>query len=121
MAEKVIWDCLVEEPTLFLRTFLEKLTHRNRQEELIFLMRKLLYNIQALPAQTAHSLFNYIVIIASLYFNLEPDIYVYINNVWTYGFQCHITQSKRHIAVDDLACIAGVYVGDNCLAHPFAR
>ena len=61
VAEKVIWDCLVEEPTLFLRTFLEKLTNRNRQEELIFLLRKLLYNVRTLPAQTAHSLFNYIV------------------------------------------------------------
>jgi len=61
VAEKVIWDCLVDEPTLFLRVFLEKLTHRDRQDELIFLLRKLLYFINSLPAQTAHSLFNYIV------------------------------------------------------------
>jgi len=61
VAEKVIWDCLVEEPTLFLRVFLEKLTHRDKQDELIFLLRKLLYFVNSLPAQTAHSLFNYIV------------------------------------------------------------
>jgi len=61
VAEKVIWDCLVEEPTLFLRVFLEKLTHRDKQDELIYLLRKLLYFMGSLPAQTAHSLFNYIV------------------------------------------------------------
>jgi len=61
VAEKVIWECLVEEPTLFLRVFLEKLTHRDKQDELIFLLRKLLYFVESLPAQTAHSLFNYIV------------------------------------------------------------
>ena len=31
VADKVIWSCLVEEPTLFLRTFLEKLTHKDKQ------------------------------------------------------------------------------------------
>ena len=67
VAEKVIWDCLVEEPTLFLRVFLEKLTHRDKQDELIFLLRKLLYFIKSLPAQTAHSLFNYIVSSAQLF------------------------------------------------------
>jgi len=61
VAEKVIWDCLVDEPTLFFRVFLEKLTHRDKQDELIFLLRKLLYFVNSLPAQTAHSLFNYVV------------------------------------------------------------
>jgi len=61
VAEKVIWECLVEEPTLFLRVFLERLTHRDKQDELIFLLRKVLYFVDSLPAQTAHSLFNYIV------------------------------------------------------------
>ncbi|ELU18575.1 hypothetical protein CAPTEDRAFT_203821 [Capitella teleta] len=61
VAEKVIWNCLVEEPTLFLRTFLEKITQRDKQEELIFLLRKLLYHLRELPAQTAHCLFNYLV------------------------------------------------------------
>jgi len=61
VAEKVVWDCLVDEPTLFFRVFLEKLTHRDNQDELIFLLRKLLHFVESLPAQTAHSLFNYIV------------------------------------------------------------
>ena len=31
MAEQLIWQCLVEDPALFLRTFLEKLTNRDRR------------------------------------------------------------------------------------------
>ena len=31
VAEKVIWSSLVEDPALFLRTFLEKLTNRDKQ------------------------------------------------------------------------------------------
>ncbi|XP_071097692.1 protein unc-80 homolog [Haliotis cracherodii] len=61
VASKVIWDCIVEDPVLFLRHFLEKLTHKDRQEELMFLLRKLVLYIRQLPAQTAHSLFNYLI------------------------------------------------------------
>ena len=31
VAEQLIWQCLVEDPALFLRTFLEKLTNRDRR------------------------------------------------------------------------------------------
>lgn len=31
VAKKVIWSCIVEDPALFLRHFLEKLTNRDRQ------------------------------------------------------------------------------------------
>ncbi|CAE1324419.1 UNC80 [Acanthosepion pharaonis] len=61
MARKVIWKCLVEDPALFLRHFLEKLTNKERQEELMFLLRKLLLYFRDLPAQMAHSLFNYLI------------------------------------------------------------
>jgi len=83
VAEKVIWDCLVEEPTLFLRLFLEKLTHRDRQDELVFLLRKLLFFVNSLPAQTAHCLFNYIVS-SALYFKFiipclrSPSLWLYV-------------------------------------------
>ena len=30
VAEKMIWNCLVEDPILFLRHFLEKLTHKDK-------------------------------------------------------------------------------------------
>ncbi|CAD5116523.1 DgyrCDS5405 [Dimorphilus gyrociliatus] len=61
VAEKVVWYCLVEDTPLFLRTFLEKITHRDKQEELIFLLRKLLFHLQSIPAQSAHNVFNYLV------------------------------------------------------------
>ena len=35
VAEKVIFSSLVEEPQLFFRTFLEKLTHKDRQVKTI--------------------------------------------------------------------------------------
>ena len=39
IARKVIWNCLVEEPTLFLRTFLEKITHKDKRvKNLIFFL-----------------------------------------------------------------------------------
>ena len=61
IAEQVVWLCLVEDATLFLRYFLEKLTRMNRKEELICVLRKLIFRFPEMPAQTAHTLFNYIV------------------------------------------------------------
>ncbi|KAK3087178.1 hypothetical protein FSP39_002695 [Pinctada imbricata] len=61
VAEKVIWNCIVEDPALFLRYFLEKLTHRDKQEELFFLLRKLILHYRELPAQMARTLFNYLI------------------------------------------------------------
>lgn len=34
----MIWACLVEEPTLFLRTFLEKITVRDRQVHVLAML-----------------------------------------------------------------------------------
>lgn len=64
VSEKVIWNALVDDPVLFLRHFLEKLTVKDKMdkvEELLFLLRKLILHFQDLPAQMAHSLFNYLV------------------------------------------------------------
>ncbi|KAL5011899.1 hypothetical protein ScPMuIL_010450 [Solemya velum] len=61
VAGKIIWNCLVEDPILFLRHFLEKLTNKDRQEEMMFLLRKLILFYKQLPAQMAHSLFNYLI------------------------------------------------------------
>ncbi|VDN45414.1 unnamed protein product [Gongylonema pulchrum] len=36
IAKKIIWSCIVEDPALFLRHFLEKLTNRDRQASLSF-------------------------------------------------------------------------------------
>ncbi|CAG9539348.1 unnamed protein product, partial [Cercopithifilaria johnstoni] len=59
IAKKIIWSCIVEDPALFLRHFLEKLTNRKRQEHLILLLRKLILRFQPLPCQTAYTLMNY--------------------------------------------------------------
>uniref|UniRef100_A0A3Q2ZNL7 Unc-80 homolog (C. elegans) n=1 Tax=Kryptolebias marmoratus TaxID=37003 RepID=A0A3Q2ZNL7_KRYMA len=62
VAQQILWNCLIEDPALVLRHFLEKLTVSNRQQdELIYMLRKLLLNIGDLPAQTSHILFNYLV------------------------------------------------------------
>ncbi|XP_075463304.1 protein unc-80 homolog isoform X20 [Ascaphus truei] len=61
VAQQVLWNCLIEDPSTVLRHFLEKLTISNRQDELIYMLRKLLLNIGDFPAQTSHILFNYLV------------------------------------------------------------
>ncbi|XP_033107470.1 protein unc-80 homolog, partial [Anneissia japonica] len=60
VAGKVLWSCLVEEPALILRYILEKITIREKQEEIILLLKKLLIHVDELPPQTAHTLFNYL-------------------------------------------------------------
>ncbi|XP_064639472.1 protein unc-80 homolog [Lineus longissimus] len=61
VAEKIIWWCLVEDPPLFFRHFLEKLTKKESQDELFFVLRRLMIRMPTLPAQTAHTIFNYII------------------------------------------------------------
>ncbi|KFZ46620.1 Protein unc-80, partial [Antrostomus carolinensis] len=61
VAQQVLWNCLIEDPSTVLRHFLEKLTISNRQDELMYMLRKLLLNIGDFPAQTSHILFNYLV------------------------------------------------------------
>ena len=39
VAEQLIWQCLVEDPALFMRTFLEKLTNRDRRVSTVFCPR----------------------------------------------------------------------------------
>ncbi|PIO77006.1 hypothetical protein TELCIR_00896 [Teladorsagia circumcincta] len=60
VSRKVIWTCIVEDPSLFFRHFLEKLTNRERQEYLMSLLRKLILRFNPLPSQAAYSLLNYL-------------------------------------------------------------
>uniref|UniRef100_A0A915IVJ9 Protein UNC80 C-terminal domain-containing protein n=1 Tax=Romanomermis culicivorax TaxID=13658 RepID=A0A915IVJ9_ROMCU len=60
VVRKVIWSCLVEDCALFIRYILEKLTVKEKQEELISLLRKLI-QLGPLPAQTAYTLLNYMI------------------------------------------------------------
>ncbi|KAK6755866.1 hypothetical protein RB195_014325 [Necator americanus] len=72
VSRKIIWTCIVEDPSLFFRHFLEKLTNRERQtlsneyrptanyEYLMSLLRKLILRFNPLPSQAAYSLLNYL-------------------------------------------------------------
>ncbi|GAB6032279.1 hypothetical protein CHUAL_010920 [Chamberlinius hualienensis] len=60
VAHQAVWTFLVEDPALFLRYFLEKIT-RERQDEMLQLIRRLLRFIPELPPQAGFTLFNYMV------------------------------------------------------------
>ena len=60
VAYKVIWHCLVEDTTLFLRHFFEKLTKEN-QKEIFQILRRLIRFMPRLPAQAAYTLYNYLI------------------------------------------------------------
>uniref|UniRef100_A0A914DS60 Protein unc-80 homolog n=1 Tax=Acrobeloides nanus TaxID=290746 RepID=A0A914DS60_9BILA len=60
VCKKVVWSCIVEDTSLFLRHFLEKLTNKDKQEYLLSLLRKLILTFRPLPSQTAFSLLNYL-------------------------------------------------------------
>lgn len=77
VAEKVVWFCLCEDPALFFRVFLEKITQREKQEELVFVLRKLLHHFTVLPHQTAHCLFNYLVSSNLTYLSSNISLKIY--------------------------------------------
>ncbi|VDO06401.1 unnamed protein product [Rodentolepis nana] len=58
VVEKVIWQCLLEDTSLFLRYIFEKLTRVPHKDDLISIIRKLVQRLPELPMQTAHILFN---------------------------------------------------------------
>ncbi|XP_078693709.1 protein unc-80 homolog isoform X2 [Branchiostoma floridae x Branchiostoma belcheri] len=58
VARMVCWSCLVDDPALFLKHFLENLNVRPKQEELVWLLRRLLNAGDHLPQHTSHYLFN---------------------------------------------------------------
>lgn len=60
VAYKVIWHCLVEDTTLFLRHFFEKLTKEN-PKDVFKILRRLIRFMPRLPAQTAYTLYNYLI------------------------------------------------------------
>ncbi|KAM7541478.1 hypothetical protein Aperf_G00000028420 [Anoplocephala perfoliata] len=61
VVEKVIWQCLLEDTSLFLRYIFEKLTRVPHKDDLISVIRKLVQRLPELPMQTAHILFNNLV------------------------------------------------------------
>nr|CAH8869810.1 unnamed protein product [Trichobilharzia regenti] len=61
IAEYVIFNCLLEDTTLFLRFIFERLTRIKNKDELMFILRKMIQRLPELPTQTAHALFNNLV------------------------------------------------------------
>ena len=57
---QVIWNCLVEDSSLFLRYILERLT-RDKQELMFKILRHLIRFVPKLPQQAAFALYNYII------------------------------------------------------------
>lgn len=60
VAYKVIWHCLVEDPALFLRNLLEKLT-KGKHSMIFQILRRLIRFMPKLPAQAAYTLYNYLI------------------------------------------------------------
>ena len=61
VVEKVIWQCLLEDTSLFLRYIFEKLTRVPHKDDLISVIRKIVVRLPELPMHTAHILFNNLV------------------------------------------------------------
>lgn len=60
MAYKVIWYCLVEDTSLFLRNLFERLTKENGKY-ILQILRRIIRFMPRLPAQAAFSLYNYLI------------------------------------------------------------
>lgn len=60
VASKVVWSCLVEDPSLFLRYFFERLTRQN-QNTIFQVLRRLIRFMPRLPPQAAFTLYNYLI------------------------------------------------------------
>ncbi|KAL3318618.1 Protein unc-80 [Cichlidogyrus casuarinus] len=61
VADQVIWSCLVEDTSLFLRYLFERLTRVQDKDNLLSVLRKLLQRLPELPMHSAHVIFNNLV------------------------------------------------------------
>ncbi|PFX29002.1 protein unc-80 homolog isoform X2 [Stylophora pistillata] len=67
VARRLVWRCLVDDPVLFFRIILEQVTKRDKQEEHISLLRKLLLYITELPQASSRFLINNLIGVAMYY------------------------------------------------------
>jgi hypothetical protein len=58
---RLVWNCLTEDATLFLRYFFEKITQKDKKNTIIQYLRKLITVFTDLSPQTAYVIFNYLV------------------------------------------------------------
>ncbi|CAF0812442.1 unnamed protein product, partial [Didymodactylos carnosus] len=59
-ARKVLWTCLLDEPSLLIRFFFEKLSHKERRSKSLQILRRLMICLADIPPQFAHAVFNYV-------------------------------------------------------------
>ncbi|KAL7675902.1 hypothetical protein ACOME3_002163 [Neoechinorhynchus agilis] len=58
LARSIVWSCLVEDPHLFSRFFMEKVTHRDRTKKAMQTVKKLFIHFISIPPQAAYIFFN---------------------------------------------------------------
>uniref|UniRef100_T2M9T4 Protein unc-80 homolog n=1 Tax=Hydra vulgaris TaxID=6087 RepID=T2M9T4_HYDVU len=58
LARQIVWRCLVDYPETFFRKFFDKITRLDKQDEIVLLLRKLLFHFPMLPPSAAHLLLN---------------------------------------------------------------
>ncbi|CAF4861689.1 unnamed protein product, partial [Rotaria sp. Silwood1] len=59
-ARKVLWTCLLDEPTLLIRFFFEKISHKERRIKSLQSLHHLMIYFTDIPPQFAHAIFNYV-------------------------------------------------------------
>ncbi|CAF0857757.1 unnamed protein product [Adineta steineri] len=59
-ALQALWSCLLEDPTLLVRFFFEKLLHKERRLQSLQSLRRLIIFLTDIPCQFAHAIFNYV-------------------------------------------------------------
>ncbi|UJR20708.1 hypothetical protein I4U23_023829 [Adineta vaga] len=59
-ARKALNTCLLEDPTLFIRFFFEKLSHKERRIQSLQNLHRLMLYLSDIPSQFAHAIFNYV-------------------------------------------------------------
>ncbi|KAF8565275.1 hypothetical protein P879_07926 [Paragonimus westermani] len=74
IAEYCVFQCLLEDTTLFMRFILERLTRTHHKGELIFVLRKMIQRLPGLPMQSAHTIFNNLV--GYIMFHVRASSYV---------------------------------------------
>lgn len=95
---QVIWNCLVEDSSLFLRYILERLT-RDKQELMFKILRHLIRFVPKLPQQAAFALYNYIIgyvmfYVRSPHENGQKMIGAALSILWMVRNSSHINANK---------------------------
>ncbi|XP_015761100.1 PREDICTED: protein unc-80 homolog [Acropora digitifera] len=67
VARRLVWQFLVDDSVLFFRTILEQFTKKDKQEEQVSLLRKLLLYITELPPTSSRFLINNLIGVAMYY------------------------------------------------------